>query len=160
LYRGTDMFIVGSGNAAGQAAVYMARYARHVTLLVRADSLVHTASHYLIQELEAVSNLTVRYRTEVASAEGSDRLEALGLRDLNTGEDTRVPADGLAILIGQRPQTDWADGLLARDGQGFLLTGPDLAPAAAPPVAGPGRSSAAAGGVWPLARAPLFLETS
>jgi thioredoxin reductase (NADPH) len=160
LYRGTDMFIVGSGNAAGQAAVYTARYARQVTLLVRADSLARTMSHYLIQELEAVSNLTVRYHTEVASAEGSDRLEALVLRDVNTSIETRVPADGLAILIGQKPQTDWADGLLARDGQGFLLTGPDLATAADPPWASPARSSTGAGGVWPLTRAPLFLETS
>ena len=165
LYRGTDIFIVGSGNAAGQAAVYMARYARRVTLLVRADSLVRSMSQYLIRQLEALPNLTVRYRTEVASAEGSDRLEALVLRDLNTGAETRVPADGLAILIGQKPYTDWADGLLARDGQGFLLTGPDL-PAPGGPrdargrLASPAALPSAAGGVWPLTRAPLFLETS
>jgi thioredoxin reductase (NADPH) len=160
LYRGTDMFIVGSGNAAGQAAVYMARYARRVTLLVRADSLARTMSHYLIQELEAVSNLTVRYHTEVASAEGNDRLEALVLRDLNTSVATRVPADGLAILIGQKPQTDWADGLLARDGQGFLLTGPDLAAAGDQQARRGPLARPAAGSIWPLTRAPLFLETN
>ena len=165
LYRGAHVFIVGGGNAAGQAAVYMARHARRVTLLVRADSLARSMSQYLIRQLEAVPNLTVRYRTEVASAEGSDRLEALVLRDLDTGAETPVPADGLAILIGQKPHTEWADGLLARDGQGFLLTGADL-PAAGEPrdargrLARPPGSSAAAGGVWPLTRAPLFLETS
>jgi thioredoxin reductase (NADPH) len=165
LYRGTHMFIVGSGNAAGQAAVYMARHARQVTLLVRADSLARSMSHYLIRELGAVPNLSVRYRTEVASAEGGDRLEALVLRDLNTGAETRVPADGLAILIGQKPRTEWADGLLARDGQGFLLTGPDLAAQRDPPdprgaLGRPAASHPAGGGGWPLARAPLFLETS
>jgi thioredoxin reductase (NADPH) len=163
LYRGTDMFVVGSGNAAGQAAVYMARYARRVTLLARADSLAQSMSQYLIRQLEAVPNLTVRYRTEVASAEGSDRLEGLVLRDLNTGVEAPVPADGLAILIGQMPRTEWADGLLARDAQGFLLTGADLPPAGSPRDPRLKRlptSGTAAGGVWSLSRAPLFLETS
>jgi thioredoxin reductase (NADPH) len=165
LYRGTDVFIVGGGNAAGQAAVYIARYARRVTVLVRADSLARSMSQYLIRQLEAVPNLTVRYRTEVVSAEGSDRLEALVLRDLTTGAETLVPADGLAILVGQKPNTAWADGLLARDGEGFLLTGADL-PAASDPWHARGRqarppgSPTAAGAVWPLIRAPLFLETS
>jgi thioredoxin reductase (NADPH) len=165
LYRGTDVFVVGSGNAAGQAAVYMARYARSVTVLVRADSLVRSMSQYLIRQLEAVPNLTVRYRTEVVSAEGRDRLEELVLRDLNTGAETSVPAGGLAILIGQKPYTEWADGLLARDAQGFLLTGDDL-PAAVYPrdarnrLAQPLASATAAGGAWPLSRVPLFLETS
>ncbi|MBV9355664.1 MAG: FAD-dependent oxidoreductase, partial [Chloroflexi bacterium] len=160
LYRGADMFIVGSGNAAGQAAVYMARFARQVTLLVRADALARSMSQYLIRQVEAVPNVTVRYRTELASAEGGDRLEALVLRDVATGAQMRVPADGLVILIGQKPRTNWADGLLARDGQGFLLTGPDLPTAGDPRDARAPGSSATAGGVWPLSRAPLFLETS
>jgi thioredoxin reductase (NADPH) len=155
LYRGGDVYVVGGGNAAGQAAVHLARHARRVTLLVRGDSLAESMSAYLIRELEAVENLTVRYGTEVARAEGRDRLEALVLRDRGTGAEARVAAVGLALLIGQAPRTAWAEGLLARDAQGFLLTGPDLtAPGAsgAPGAAGPGG--------WPLARAPLFLETS
>jgi len=165
LYRGSEVVIVGSGNAAGQAAVYMARYARHVTLVVRAASLVRRMSHYLIRQLETVTNLTVRYRTEVASAEGTDRLQALVLRDLNTGAETRVAADGMAILIGQRPNTDWADGLLARDGQGFLLTGPDLlspvdAGASGAPLARRAGLPVVGDRAWPLTRAPLLLETS
>jgi thioredoxin reductase (NADPH) len=145
LYRGGDVFVVGGGNAAGQAAVHLATHARRVTLLVRGDSLTEGMSAYLLRELEAVENLTVRYGTEVARAEGGDRLEALVLRDRGTGAESRVPADGLALMIGQTPHTAWAEGLLARDTQGFLLTGPDL-------------DTQSAG--WPLARPPLFLETS
>ena len=165
LYRGTNMFVVGGGNAAGQAAVYFAQHARQVTLLVRGDSLASSMSHYLIRQLDAVPNLTVRYQTEVVAAEGSGRLRALVLRDVRTGKDTRVAADGLAILIGQRPHTDWADGLLARDSHGFLITGDGL-PAARPgrksqtALRGPAALGAAEGAVWPLARPPLFLETS
>ena len=147
LYRGGDMCVVGGGNAAGQAAVHLAQHARRVTLLVRGASLVESMSAYLIRELEAVANLTVRYGTEVARAEGREQLEALVLRDRGTGAETRVPAVGLALLIGQKPHTAWAEGLLARDAQGFLLTGPDLAAQAAPPR--PGR-----GGAWGVAARP------
>jgi thioredoxin reductase (NADPH) len=109
-------------------------------------------SHYLIQELAAVENITVRLRTEVVGAEGTGRLEALRLRQRDTGAEVTVPAGGLAIFIGQRPATDWADGLLKRDPQGFLLTGPDL-------LAGPAQRDQRHRW-WPLDRAPLFLETS
>ena len=149
LYRGGDMFVVGGGNSAGQAAVHLAEHARRVTLLVRGDSLAEGMSAYLIRELEAMENLTVRYGTEVARAEGREQLEALVLRDRGTGAEARVPAVGLALLIGQAPRTAWAEGLLARDAQGFLLTGPDLdrpaAPATPPP---PG------GGAWGVAAGP------
>ena len=158
LYRGGDMFVVGGGNAAGQAAVHLAKHARRVTLLVRGDSLAESMSAYLIRELEAVENLTVKYGTEVARAAGRERLEALVLRDRETGAETRVPAVGLALLIGQLPHTAWAEGLLARDEQGFLLTGPALTDQVAP--GDPAAPGAAGHGGWPLARAPLFLETS
>jgi thioredoxin reductase (NADPH) len=166
LYRGGELFVVGGGNAAGQAAVHLARHARRVTLLVRGESLVESMSAYLIQELAAVPNLTVRYATEVARAEGRDRLEALVLRDRRTGAEALVPATGLALLIGQTPHTAWAEGLLARDAEGFLLTGPDLTAPPRPSPAGPGAAGAAGGAGapgsvgWPLERAPFFLETS
>jgi len=165
LYRDSDLFIVGGGNAAGQAAVYFARHARQMTLLVRGRSLAPGMSQYLIRQLDAVPNLTVRYNTEVVAAEGSERLEALVLRDISSGAETRVPADGMGILIGQKPYTDWADGLLARDLQGFLLTGPDL-PADGHPstshtaLTRPAALRATDPTSWPLARPPLFLETS
>jgi thioredoxin reductase (NADPH) len=109
-------------------------------------------SQYLIDELAAVHNISVRYRTEIAGAEGAALLEGLVLRDRDTGVETRVPADGLAILIGHKPSTDWADGLLKRDAQGFLLTGADLLHEAGHRV----RRRR----WWPLERAPLYLETS
>ena len=155
LYRGGDVFVVGGGNAAGQAAVHLAKHAARVTLLVRGDSLAESMSAYLLRELAGAANLTVRYGTEVAAAQGHERLEALVLRDRATGAETRVPAAGLALMIGQRPHTAWAEGLLARDAQGFLLTGPDLAAQGRPSDVGP-----AGAGAWPLSRAPLFLETS
>jgi thioredoxin reductase (NADPH) len=162
LYHGGDVYVVGGGNAAGQAAVHMAKHARWVTLLVRGPSLTQSMSAYLIRELEAVANLTVRYGTEVACAAGHDRLETLVLRDRGTGAETRVPATGLALLIGQKPHTDWAEGLLARDAQGFLLTGPDLAARDDHPARGAQQGAPRPGGGvgWPLGRPPLFLETS
>jgi thioredoxin reductase (NADPH) len=146
------VFVVGGANSAGQAAVHMAKAARHVTLLVRGDSLAQSMSYYLIQELTAAANVTVRLRTEVVGAEGTERLEGLVLRQRDTGAEATVPADTLAIFIGQRPATDWADGLLKRDPQGFLLTGPDLL---ADPAQRDQRHR-----WWPLDRAPFFLETS
>jgi thioredoxin reductase (NADPH) len=166
LYRGSEVFVIGSGNSAAQAAVYFARHARQVTLLVRADSLDRSMSQYLIRQVEAVPNLAVRFHTELAAAEGTDRLQELVLRDRRTGTEERVAADGLAILIGQKPFTDWADGLLARDGQGFIVTGPDLPPTdRAPHGTYSGRDRPAAfrasgGGQWPLTRSPLLLETN
>ncbi len=151
LYPGRDVFVAGGANSAGQAALHFARFERSVTLLVRGDSLADM-SDYLIKQLAAVHNISVRYRIEVAAAEGDTILEGLVLRDRDTGVETRVPADGLAILIGHRPSTDWADGLLKRDAQGFLLTGTDLLYEAGRRV----RRRR----WWPLDRAPLFLETS
>ena len=87
LYRGSELFVIGSGNSAAQAAVYFAKLARQVTLLVRGDSLDHSMSHYLIRQVEAVPNLVVRFHTELAAAEGTDRLEALVLRDRGTGTE-------------------------------------------------------------------------
>jgi thioredoxin reductase (NADPH) len=112
-------------------------------------------SHYLIEELAAVENVTVRFRTEVAQAEGATHLEALALRDRATGAETHVPADGLAVLIGQRPATDWAEGLLKRDAQGFILTGRDLLS-----QPGDGGERGRRDRWWSLSRDPLFLETS
>ena len=155
LYRGRDVFVAGGANSAGQAALYFARFARQVTLLVRGESLTESMSHYLIEELAAVENVTVRFRTEVAQAEGATHLEALALRDRDTGAETHVPADGLAVLIGQRPATDWAEGLLKRDAQGFILTGRDLLS-----QPGDGNERGRRDRWWSLSRDPLFLETS
>jgi thioredoxin reductase (NADPH) len=141
--------VVGGGNSAGQAAAHLARFAAEVTVLVRGDGLAGTMSDYLVQELDAASNITVRPQTEVVGAEGEDRLERLHVLDRRSGEVDPVDADALFLLIGSEPRTGWLDGAVARDDWGFVLTGPDLAEAGA---------AASDGG--PGGRVPHLLETS
>jgi len=146
--RGRTVCIVGGGNSAGQAAVYLAKYAEHVTIVIRRQSLAATMSSYLIDQIDELPNVTVRTDTEVTGAEGSGRLEQLTLRNSATGRTEDTEASALFILAGAQPRTGWLPGTLARDDAGFLLTGPDLAPAGGLPDG------------WPLARSPLAMETS
>jgi thioredoxin reductase (NADPH) len=141
---GKDAYIVGGANSAGQAALHLADFARRVTLVVRAESLSAGMSHYLIKELEARPNVVTRLGSEVVGGGGAGRLEYLELRDADTGETGTVSADGLFVLIGADPGTEWLPDEIARDEQGFLLTGSDL-------IADHG---------WPLERSPGLLETS
>jgi thioredoxin reductase (NADPH) len=143
-----DVFIVGGANSAGQAAVYLARRARSVTILLRAPSLRKSMSHYLIQEIEAIPNITVRACTEVIEAHGNGHLEQLTLLDRNTGSKETIDAQYVFIFIGAAPLTDWLDGVVLRDERGFVLAGPDL------PLAGQRPKG------WPLDRLPYHLETS
>ncbi|HKA97048.1 MAG TPA: FAD-dependent oxidoreductase [Streptosporangiaceae bacterium] len=140
-----DAFIVGAGNSAGQAAVYLARSARSVTLLVRADNLAKSMSDYLVREIGATPRVRVRLQTEVAAAHGVRRLTELVLRDRRTGHDETVPAAALFVMIGAIPHTGWLPDEVRRDRHGFILTGRDLA---GQDRAGPDR------------QAPLALETS
>ncbi len=145
-----DVFIVGGANSAGQAAVYFADHgARSVTLLVRGASLAASMSYYLIQQVESKPKISVRVCTEVVRAHGTDRLEALTLRDNKTGATERVDAHWLFVFIGAAPLTGWLDGVVERDERGFIRTGPDL-------VTG-GRQRPRG---WPLDRPPYHLETS
>jgi thioredoxin reductase (NADPH) len=146
--RGRMVYIVGGGNSAGQAAVYLARYAEHVTIVARRESLSATMSTYLIDQIGELPNIAVRPNTQVTHADGSGRLEQLTLRNSATGRTEEVEAGALFILAGAQPRTDWLPSTLARDDAGFLLTGPDLAPAGGLPNA------------WPLTRSPLPMETS
>ncbi|MCX4743420.1 FAD-dependent oxidoreductase [Streptomyces antibioticus] len=145
---GHDVYIVGGANSAGQAAMYLARGAKSVTLLVRGESLAASMSYYLIQQIEESSNIFVRARTLVESAHGDGHLEHLTLRDVTTGETERVDAQWMFVFIGAAPLTDWLDGTVLRDGRGFILAGPDLTPEGRPP------------GDWELDRPPYHLETS
>jgi thioredoxin reductase (NADPH) len=145
---GCDVFIVGGANSAGQAAVYLSRHAKSVTILVRGPSLEKSMSYYLIQQVEAIPNLTVRTCTEVAAAEGDGHLERLTLRDTSNGTTQTVDAQFLFVFIGAAPLTGWLDGVVARDQRGFVLAGPDLAPAGERPAG------------WELERTPYHLETS
>lgn len=139
------VFVVGGGNSAGQTAVHLARYASQVSILVRGDSLAASMSDYLIKEIEATANIDVRYRTEAIGGAGEHRLESLLLRDAASGRSESVPADGLFVLIGAEPRTEWLPPQVSRDARGYVLTGPDL-------------SDSASRGEW-LSWQPLLLET-
>jgi thioredoxin reductase (NADPH) len=141
-----DVYVVGGANSAGQAAVYLARYAKSVTMLVRARSLEKSMSYYLIQQIAGIGRITVRCCTEVAEVRGDGHLEQLTLRDLNTGHTEIVDAQGLFIFIGAAPRTGWLNGVVARDEHGFVVAGPDL--------------SEDHLADWPLDRPPYHLETS
>jgi thioredoxin reductase (NADPH) len=145
---GQDVYIVGGANSAGQAAVYLARAARSVTLLVRGSSLESSMSYYLIQQIAGIPAITVRTCTEIAEAQGTDHLERLVLRDSNTGATETVDSQWLFVFIGAAPRTDWLDGIVLRDSRGFVLTGPDLIVDGQKPRD------------WPLERPPYHLETS
>jgi thioredoxin reductase (NADPH) len=121
-----DIFIVGAGNSAGQAAIYFAKSARSVTLLVRGDSLAKSMSDYLIKEIESTARVYVRLHTEVAAARGEHRLSELVLRDRRTGQEEAVPAAALFVMIGAVPHTDWLPDSIARDRHGYILTGRNL----------------------------------
>jgi thioredoxin reductase (NADPH) len=144
--RGRNVFVAGAGNSAGQAALHLARWARHVTILVRAKSLADSMSDYLIRQIDATPNVDVRYHVRVADGTGAGYLQTLVLEDTVSGARRNVPADALFVLIGARPLTEWLGERVARDRWGFILTGPDLP-----------RGS---GHHWPAARPPLPLETS
>jgi thioredoxin reductase (NADPH) len=143
LVTGQDVFVVGGGNSAGQAAVHLAKYARRVTLLVRRGSIEETMSDYLVQHVRSTPKLEVRVDTEVVGGDGDRRLQRIRLRDLARGIEEEVPAGMLFVLIGALPRTDWLAGTLARDTGGYLVTGADLPP-----------------GAWREARRPHPLETS
>jgi thioredoxin reductase (NADPH) len=146
---GQEVFVVGAGNSAGQAALHLAKHAAQVTILARGHSLAATMSDYLVKEIGHTANLTVRLHTQVAAVHGTGQLEGLTLRDLSGGPPAEVPASALFILIGAEPHTDWLADTLARDDHGFILTGRDLP-----------QDSRSAYRCWPLGRPPLPLEAS
>jgi thioredoxin reductase (NADPH) len=145
--EGQDVFVVGAGNSAGQAALHLARHAASVTLLARGPDLAKSMSDYLIQEIEQAPNVTVRLRTQVVGGLGRHRLEGLVLRHRDDGTTEEVPAAALFVMIGGEPRTEWLAGV-ERDDRGYVLTGHDLLGPGGMPVG------------WPLRRPPLLLETS
>ena len=124
--RGRKVFVAGGGNSAGQAALHLAKWAEQVTIVVRSPSLTSSMSDYLIREIGAAPNVDVRYGAQLAGGTGTDHLEALVLEDTKTRMRQHVPADGLFVLIGSEPRTEWLGEALARDRWGFLLTGQDV----------------------------------
>jgi thioredoxin reductase (NADPH) len=123
-YTGGDVYVVGGGNSAGQAAVHLARYAARVTIVVRSDTLALSMSQYLRDEIHASAKIDVRLSTEIVDGEGESRLQRLTLGSTDTS--TTVRADALFVLIGAEPHTDWLPGEVLRDDLGYLLTGVDV----------------------------------
>jgi thioredoxin reductase (NADPH) len=142
--HGLDVYLIGAGNSAGQAAMYFANHARTVTLLVRGDSLEKSMSHYLIEQLGGKSNIKVQLRSEVVAAHGDTHLTAIDIRDGASGKVHRQDCGGLFIFIGADAETDWLPADIARDARGYVLTGDDVVKA----------------GRWSHSRDPYLLETS
>jgi thioredoxin reductase (NADPH) len=129
LCGGDPIAVVGGGNSAGQAALFLARHAARVTLIVRGDDLGKDMSRYLVNQLEHAKTIEVLTHTEVRSLIGDRSLEALIVEDNQTGQRRRVEAGALFVFIGARPGTGWLAGALALDDAGFVLTGSDVASA-------------------------------
>ena len=147
LCGGDDIIVVGGGNSAGQAAVYMSQTLRRVHMLVRSGQLSDTMSRYLIQRIEQNPAIEIHYRTEIVALEGDAHLERVTWRNNQTGETSTHPIRHVFIMAGASPRTEWLKGCLALDDKGFILTGRDLDGASDKPA-------------WPLARVPQMLETS
>jgi thioredoxin reductase (NADPH) len=145
---GDDVFVVGGANSAGQAAVFLSRHARRVTLLVRAGSLEKSMSYYLIRQIREIPNVEVRLTTDVVAVHGGDHLEAITLCNGTTRTQETTQAGYLFVFIGAEPRTDWLDSVIERDGRGFVLTGPDLLVEGNRPRG------------WAFDRDPYFLEAS
>jgi thioredoxin reductase (NADPH) len=143
-HRDQPMFVVGGGNSAGQAALFLSQYTDSVTILIRDDDLTPTMSRYLIDNLEANPAVQVRPHAQVVSADGDTHLETLVLRDRETHEEEKVEAGAVFIFIGQTAHTEWLEGLVQLDDRGFILTGEDLGPLKG----------------WNVERDPLPLESS
>ena len=148
LCGGEDVVVVGGANSAGQAAVFMAQTARHVYLLVRADSLAQTMSRYLIRRIEESANIELLTNTEVISLTGNDHLETIEWRNYETRETETHSITALFSMIGAVPNSGWLEGCIACDDEGFIKTGPDLS------------AEDLDHAKWPLRRAPYLLETS
>jgi thioredoxin reductase (NADPH) len=121
--RDTEVVIIGGGNSAGQAAMFLCRYARCVRVLVRSSSLAASMSSYLTSRLEADPGITIEYNSEVTALEGGDHLESVTIRNAKTGQSRKVAARSLFIMVGAAPNTEWLSGLVKLDDKGFVVTG-------------------------------------
>ncbi len=146
--EGLDVCVVGSGNSAGQATQHLAKYARSVTLLARSKSLRANMSEYLVSELAHTPAVRVRLGVEIVDGNGRERLEALTIRDRETGSTEEIETSALFVLIGAEPHTEWLADAVQRSGRGYILTGLDL------------MRDRRHVERWPLTRPPLPLETS
>src|SRR5256884_682624 len=144
LAQGNDVYLIGAGNSAGQAAIFFSSHARSVTLLVRGESLAASMSQYLIEQIATKANIRVETRSEVVAVHGDEQLEAIEVIDRRAGTTSRRDTTALFVLIGADAATDWLPSEIARDEHGFVLTGADAMKA----------------GQWKADREPFALETS
>jgi thioredoxin reductase (NADPH) len=143
-----NVIVVGGGNSAGQAAVYLSQSARHVHILIRRGNLADTMSRYLVQRIEQSPKITLHTYTEIVELRGDDHLESVVVRDSRAGTDTPWNIRHVYLMTGASPNTDWLRGCVALDDKGFVKTGPDLSP------------QELSDANWPLQRRPHLLETS
>ncbi|HEX2091188.1 MAG TPA: FAD-dependent oxidoreductase [Longimicrobiaceae bacterium] len=143
--RGHDVYLLGGGNSAGQAAMLLARHSRSVTLLVLEDSIEERMSSYLVERIRRTPSIHVRTGHTIVEAQGQGKLEKITIRNVKTEQTESVLAHALFVFIGAEPRTDWLAGTVERDEQGYILSG-EVIPRG--------------GGAWPLEREPLMLETS
>lgn len=148
LCQGEEVIVVGGGNSAGQAAVFLAKTAKKVHVLVRSDGLANSMSRYLIRRIEEHDGIELHVRSEIVSWEGGGHLEEVSWRDASTGSVQTCPVRHVFVMAGAVPNTQWLDGCLALDEKGFIKTGPELT-----------REDLEAA-QWPLSRPPYLLETS
>jgi thioredoxin reductase (NADPH) len=148
LCAGEEVVVVGGGNSAGQAAVFLAPGVKRVHMLIRADGLVDTMSRYLIRRIEDNPAIILRTHTEIVALEGNGHLERVRWRDNRNGEEETNAMRHVFVMTGAVPNTRWLNGCVVLDKKGFIKTGPDLS------------QDDLAGAAWPLRRPPYLLETS
>jgi thioredoxin reductase (NADPH) len=148
LCSGEEVAVVGGGNSAGQAAMFLAESARHVYLLVRGPGLTDTMSRYLIRRIEQTRNITLLTHTEIVSFRGNHHLEHLAWRNNETGKSEDKPIGHVFVMTGADPNTSWLNDCVALDNKRFIKTGPDLS------------AEDLTAAHWPLTRRPYLLETS
>jgi thioredoxin reductase (NADPH) len=147
-YKGGNIYIVGGANSAGQAALYFSKFARQVTLLVRGECLSDTMSQYLEDQIAATKNITLCLNSSVIAVEGLDHCERITIQNNNSLAQETVSASALLIYAGAVPRTEWLDGLVERDAQGYLISGQHLMREGKRPAR------------WTEDRDPFYLETS
>jgi thioredoxin reductase (NADPH) len=148
LCGGEEVIVVGGGNSAGQAAVFLAQTANRVHILVRSFSLASNMSRYLTRRIEGSPNIIVRPHTEIVALEGNNHLESVSWRNNQTGQTEQHNFRHIFVMTGADPNTSWLNGCISLDAKGFINTGPDLS----------SENLSTAG--WSLKRQPYLLETS